>query len=117
MASHEQEFTHEVIPADKKKIAKIWKVAGILALVTSIEYVFAFGLSAEWKYTKITIFIGLTIVKAFYIMAEFMHLNHEKKSLVYSILIPLIFLAWLIIALLMESAAIESAIDSLWINY
>lgn len=117
MASHEQEITVEVVPADKKKIAKIWKVALILGIVTGIEFVFAFLLGPDFKYTKITIFIALTIVKAFFIMAEFMHMSHERKGLVWSVLLPLVFLGWLIAVLLIESSAIESAVDRLWVNY
>jgi cytochrome c oxidase subunit IV len=52
------------------------------------------------------LFIGLTIVKAKYIMMEFMHLGDEVKPLFYSIIIPLIFLIWLIIALFREGADI-----------
>jgi cytochrome c oxidase subunit IV len=69
------------------------------------------------KTARIVIFIVLTLVKAFWIMAEFMHMNHEKKGLVYSIIFPLMFLLWLILAALMESSAKESAVDLLWNNY
>ena len=104
MSIHEEFIEPEVIPVDKKKILGIWKVAGILALITAVEFLIAFQLPTEsFKWTKITIFILLTLVKAFYIVAEFMHLGHEKKSLVYSIILPIILLFWLIAAFLMES--------------
>ncbi len=51
------------------------------------------------------IFIALTIIKAFYIVAEFMHLKHEVKTLAWIILIPLTFLIWGIGALLWEGGA------------
>lgn len=110
MSTHTNHTEIEVIPADRNKIIKIWKVAGFLALVTAIEFAFAFGLDHTWKYTKIVIFIALTIVKAWAIVSEFMHLGHERKSLVYSVTLPLIFLVWVITSFLMESDAIFLAI-------
>ncbi len=93
-----------VQPANKAKIRKIWKVALILAIVTSIEFLFAFTLPRGIMLTSI--FIGLTIVKAYYIVSEFMHLGHEVKVLIWSILLPMIFVIWLIIALIVEGGYI-----------
>ena len=93
-----------VQPVDKEKIKKIWKTAGILAIVTAIEFAIAFSPLAGG--VKVFTFIALTIVKAFFIVAEFMHLGHEKKSLVYSIILPLVFICWLIGALLIQAVAI-----------
>ena len=107
MSSHENIVEPEVIPADKNKILKIWKVAGILALVTAVEFAIAFTLPIEYKWTKIVIFIVLTLVKAFFIVAEFMHLGHERKSLINSIILPLVLLFWLITVFLMESSFIS----------
>ena len=101
MSSHENFIEPEVIPADKNKILKIWKVAGYLALITAVEFLIAFTLDDKW--TKITIFVLLTLVKAYYIVSEFMHLGHERKSLIYAIILPLVLLFWLIGAFLMES--------------
>lgn len=101
----EQENSNvQVIPADKDKIKKIWRVAGILALVTIIEFGFAFGMAAGDVRTFI--FIFLTIVKAFYIVAEFMHLGHERKSLIYSVILPMLFVVFLIFILMYQGSAI-----------
>ncbi len=98
----------QVQPADKSVIMGIWKVAGILALVTAIEYVFAFTMDAG--FLRSTIFVALTIVKAFYIVSEFMHLGHEVKGLIYSIILPMMFIIWLIVALVnMEGAAVKES--------
>lgn len=91
-------------PADKQKIRKLWKIALILAVVTAIEFVLATVLP-RGPLLYFT-FVALTILKAFYIVAEFMHLKGEVKTLIWSILIPLIFVVWLIIALLAEGASI-----------
>jgi len=98
----------EVIPADKAKILKIWKVTGILFLATVIEFIIAFTMDAGMF--KTSIFIVLTIFKAFYIVGEFMHLGHETKGLIYTILLPCIFVVWLILALLIQGSAIFTAL-------
>ena len=83
-------------PADKKKIFKIWWVAGILALVTAAEFYVALQFPESWKGFKIFLFIGMTFIKAGYIVMEFMHLGHEQKSLMWTILIPTAFVVWLL---------------------
>jgi caa(3)-type oxidase subunit IV len=106
MALLEEISQVEVQPADKSNILRLWKIAGILLVVTIIEFVFAFSLPESWKWMKISIFIGLTFVKAFYIVSEFMHLKHETKVLIWSIILPMIFVVWLVIALIYEGGAI-----------
>lgn len=98
----------EVTPPNKEKIKRIWIVMLILAGWTSVEFVIAFTLSAGMF--KTSIFIVLTIVKAFYIVGEFMHLKHESKALIWSILLPCIFVVWLIGALLIQGSAIYTAL-------
>ncbi|UXP32878.1 cytochrome C oxidase subunit IV family protein [Reichenbachiella agarivorans] len=98
----------DVIPADKAKIKKIWMVTGILFLTTVVEFIIAFTMDAG--VLKTSIFIVLTIFKAFYIIGEFMHLSHEQKGLIWAIIAPLIFVAWLILALLIQGEAIFQAV-------
>lgn len=86
----------------------IWKTFWILSAITSLEFLIAFTMGHG--ILKVSIFIILTIVKAFYIVGEFMHLKHEAKTLIWSILVPVIFVAWLILALLLEGDAIFEAI-------
>lgn len=97
----------QVQPVDKEKVKKIWKVAAILAIVTAIEFVFAFTMAAGDLRTSI--FIGLTVVKAFYIVGEFMHLKHEVKVLIWSILIPMLFVIWMLIAFVYEGGSLYDA--------
>lgn len=102
-----EEISHvEVKPANRANIRKLWKIAGILFVVTLIEFAFAFSLPESWKWMKISIFIALTFVKAFYIVSEFMHLKHETKTLIWSIILPLILVVWFVIALIYEGGAI-----------
>lgn len=106
MAHNHQGPKVVVTPADPAKIKKIWQIALLLAIVTAIEFVFAFTMPRG--VLLYAIFIGLTLVKAFYIISEFMHLKHEVKFLIWSIGLPVIFVIWLIIALLYEGGYIYS---------
>ena len=103
MASEETKQI-QVAPPDKAKIRKIWTTALFLGVVTGIEFVIAFTMEASALRTSL--FVGLTLVKAFYIVSEFMHLKYEVKVLIWSILIPTIFVVWLLLALLIEGEAI-----------
>lgn len=106
--SHHDETTHiTVLPPNKEKIKKLWTVAGILGLVTALEFAIAFGVPHEFQQTRVWIFIGMTIIKAAYIVGEFMHLRHEAKVLIWSILIPLIFVVWMLVAFVYEGMAIS----------
>ena len=104
MEIQDTKSTLQVEPRNEEKIKKIWKTAGILLLLTLVEFVFAFTLPRGL--ILYAIFIALTIWKAKYIMMEFMHLGEEAKPLFYSIIVPLIFLVWLVIALVKEGSDI-----------
>jgi cytochrome c oxidase subunit 4 len=104
---HEEHRPVTVIPPDKEKIKKLWTVAGILGLITAIEFAVAFLVPHEFEGTRVWLFIAMTIVKAAYIVGEFMHLRHEAKVLIWAILIPMIFVVWLLIALVYEGMAIS----------
>lgn len=93
-----------VAPPDKEKIRRIWKTALFLGIVTAFEFVIAFTM--ESSALRTSIFVGLTLVKAFYIVSEFMHLKYEVKVLIWSILVPTLFIIWLLLALLIEGEAI-----------
>lgn len=86
--------------------AAVWRTFWILLIATTIEFIIAFTVPYEMKWTRISIFVGLTIVKAFYIVGEFMHLKHEVKTLIWSIILPCLFVVWLIVALLVEGGYI-----------
>lgn len=102
MAHHSNEPQVTVLPPDKAKIMHLWKVAGILLLVTLAEFAVAFLVPHEFHNTRVAIFIAMTIVKAAYIVGEFMHLKHEVKVLMWSILIPMVFVVWMLVAFVYE---------------
>ena len=94
----------------KSNIQKIWGVLVFLSIVTAIEV--ALGIikpsvllvpvlgmkGLNW------IFIILTLVKAYYIAWDFMHLRDERRSFTSSIVLPLLILIpYLIFILLVEA--------------
>jgi len=105
----EQQTQVQIQPVDKKKIRKIWRVAGILGAITTLEFIIAFTVDAGAA--KTFLFIALTIWKAFYIVSEFMHLGHEKKSLKMSVLLPMLFVIFLIFIMMYQGDAIYRSLN------
>jgi cytochrome c oxidase subunit IV len=84
---------------------KIWVVFFILLIVTAVEVGLGIYNSANpgvinWTFLKWT-FIIMTLFKAYYIVAEFMHLGHETKALKWSLLLPVFvlvpYLLWIVL--------------------
>ncbi len=96
--SHSHETEEKVIPP--AQTGAIWRTFLILLVLTAIEFLIAFTMPASGL--RVAIYAGMTIVKAFYIVGEFMHLKHEVKLLIWMILVPVIFVAWLLTALIYE---------------
>ncbi len=78
--------------------AWIWKIFWFLLAITTIEVVLGI-VKPEILLTSLAgtsilnlLFIGLTLVKAAYIVQYFMHLKYEVDSLRYSIYLPVIIL-------------------------
>jgi len=98
MAHHSEE-------EGKKKRRTLWNVFWIMLGVTIVELIIGFNAS-KWgllnpdrtsSVTLKSIFIGLTLLKAFYIVYKFMHLGDEKKILKYCIIAPYtIFILYLV---------------------
>ncbi|ETN94376.1 Cytochrome C oxidase subunit IV [Zhouia amylolytica] len=93
----------------KSNVQKIWGVLILLSIITAVEV--ALGIvRPEWSLTKVLgmkllnwIFIGLTIVKAYYIAWDFMHLRDEKAGFKWSLVLPLVILIpYLVFILLVE---------------
>jgi cytochrome c oxidase subunit 4 len=101
MAAHAENLSPEEIR--KKNVNRVLVVTGILAGITAVEFLLAFTMAAGTG--RNIIFILLTIAKAFYIVADFMHLRHEVKTLILAIILPAAFVVWLIVALLAEGGS------------
>lgn len=95
----------------KSNTQKIWGVLIFLSVVTAVEV--GLGISKPEILTKNTligmkllnwIFILLTLVKAYYIAWDFMHLRDEKSSLRRTIVwTPIFLVSYLIFILLFEA--------------
>jgi hypothetical protein len=94
----------------KSNIQKIWGVLVFLTIVTAVEV--GLGITKPDALTSTTflgmkvlnwIFIILTLVKAYYIAWDFMHLRDEKSSLRRAIVwTPVFLVAYLAFILLVE---------------
>ncbi len=85
---------------------RIWHVFWILLGITTIEFIIALLLVPKHILPinlANPVYILLTLFKAFYIVAYFMHLKFEKIGMVYTILVPIIFIIGLILVLTNES--------------
>lgn len=85
---------------------KIWQVFFVLLGITVIEFIIALYLvphNVIGLNVANPIYIILTLAKAFYIVAYFMHLKFEKVGLIYSLVVPILFIIGLILVLTNES--------------
>ena len=96
-----------VIP--KAETKAIWRTFWILLIATAIEFVVAFAIVHDHKALRVSIFLGLTVIKAFYIVGEFMHLKHETKTLIWCIVLPTVFIMWAIAVFMWEGGSILGA--------
>ncbi|MEY8868638.1 cytochrome C oxidase subunit IV family protein [Meridianimaribacter flavus] len=103
----------------KSNTQKIWGVLILLSIITAIEVVLGIykpeALEAKVIGMKLLnwIFIILTIVKAYYITWDFMHMRDETKGLRRAIIWTGVFLiCYLIFILLQEGGYIEGVYSS-----
>jgi len=79
----------------------IWRTFWILLGITMVELALAtIHLKTGFppKYVLNGVYLILTCAKAFYIIAEFMHLRHEIKNLIMTIAVPALLFVWFLIA-------------------
>ncbi|MGB2115931.1 MAG: cytochrome C oxidase subunit IV family protein [Flavobacteriaceae bacterium] len=107
----------------KSNTQKIWGVLILLSIITAIEVVLGIykpeSLMNSFLGMKLLnwIFIILTIVKAYYITWDFMHMRDETKGLRRAVVWTAIFLiCYLIFILLQEGNYVESVYSSGYIK-
>jgi len=87
-------------------VKEIWKVTGILTVLTLVELAIGFYMMKVTNASLILALKGsiviLMMVKAFYIVAYFMHLKHELRNMIMTIVVPLALFIWFIAAFLYE---------------
>lgn len=79
---------------------QIFKVFWILLAITAVEIFWGLMISHHmpYKWINALFFLSMTFVKAAYIVAEFMHLRHEIKNLIQTVMIPLLLFIWFVVA-------------------
>ncbi|MFT6844877.1 MAG: cytochrome c oxidase subunit 4 [Flavobacteriales bacterium] len=101
--------THHSEEHGAKARKKIWFVFTLLLIVTAVEVAMGALLSGKGFDTTLKVsFIVLTIVKAYYIIMNFMHLGEERKGLKWVILVPyILFIIYLYLICMFESTYIN----------
>lgn len=94
----------------KKSIKTIWKVFWILAIITAVEVLLGIfrpdflDHHRLWSMKLLNwVFVGLTVVKAYYITWTFMHMEHETASLRRSVVWTVVFyISYIVFIFLVE---------------
>lgn len=86
---------------------EIYRVAIILTVLTGMELGLGFAMMyMQYESLERHLFKGIILIlmlaKAFYIVAYFMHLKHEIRNMVMTIVVPLFLFVWFIIAFLAD---------------
>ena len=97
--THSAEHHHDAI-------AEIKKVTIILSILTIVELILGFWMiGMESHGLRLAVngaIVILMMAKAFYIVAYFMHLKHEIKNFIMTIIVPLALFIWFITAFLSD---------------
>ena len=93
----------------KSQVNAVWKATIIMGVITIAEVAFALWWLANMdhgssKAVLNTGFVLMSLAKAYFIVGEFMHVKYEKRALTLTILGPLFFLIWFIIAFMWEGS-------------
>ncbi|MEY3563213.1 MAG: hypothetical protein RLZZ294_1219 [Bacteroidota bacterium] len=102
-----QEVTFHHEPGGSEVVKKIIKTTIILSVITIIELgmglaMYAFPMAAGLKLFLKGVIVILSLLKAFYIVGVFMHLGEEIKTLIMTIIVPLMLFIWFIAAFLWD---------------
>ena len=83
----------------------IWRTFWILLVITIFELILAilhYKTEFPPKLLLNGVFAILTLAKAFYIIAEFMHLRHEIRNMILTLGIPALLFIWFLSAFLWD---------------
>jgi cytochrome c oxidase subunit IV len=101
-ATHSPEVTHHEHSFDSKAI---WRTFWILLAITCVELIVGMFIAPHFPGAKLAfnlLYVILTGAKAFYIIAEFMHLKHEIKNMIMTIALPALLFIWFLGAFLWD---------------
>lgn len=86
----------------------IWRTFWILLGITCVELIVGMFIAPHFHNLKLMfniLYIILTAAKAFYIIAEFMHLKYEIKNMIMTIAVPALLFIWFIAAFLWDGGS------------
>ncbi len=106
MATENQQATAALHQEEGMTPRRIWKVFFYLLGLTALEFIIALvfvhgGIIAKGPFV-ISIYIILTLIKAYYIIAYFMHLKFETPGFIILISIAMLLLIYFIILMFIE---------------
>ncbi len=92
---------------------EIWRVTIILSVLTLIELALGYSMmnmddEGFLKHFIKGVILILMVAKAFYIVGYFMHLKHEIRNLIMTIVVPLFLFVWFITAFLFEGNSFKN---------
>jgi cytochrome c oxidase subunit IV len=98
----------------------LWRVFWIMLFITILELVIgSYAPSMAWSGTfgLKFVFIGLTLLKAGFIVWSFMHLGHETKFMKYTVLLPYsIFILYAVFVVLTEGTYTGKPLNRTYID-
>ena len=94
-------------------VKEIWKVTIILSVLTIVELALGFWMIGIEEGSLLRHFIKgviviLMLAKAFYIVGYFMHLRHELRNMIMTIVVPLFLFVWFIVAFLADGNSFKN---------
>jgi cytochrome c oxidase subunit 4 len=100
---------------------EIWRVTIILSILTVVELGLGFSMmnmaDGLTKHFIKGVIVILMLAKAFYIVGYFMHLRHEVRNLIMTVVVPLFLFVWFIIAFLSDGNSYKNLRNSLDRNH
>ena len=120
MDSSEGAVTHTHFEKEKSSFntKAVWRTFWILLCITVFELIIAiiyYETSFLPKHMLNGVFIIMTLAKAFFIVAEFMHLGHELKNLVMTIAIPACLFIWFLIAFMWDGSSYHDLRNNVYV--
>ena len=98
-----QHHTDVASPESRSQVKRIWKIFWVLLVITIAEVILGMFFSHHMPKGLVAfLFLSLTLLKAGYIIAVFMHLGDEFGNFIVTMAIPLFLFIWFIIAFLAD---------------
>ncbi|QQR98528.1 MAG: cytochrome C oxidase subunit IV family protein [Sphingobacteriales bacterium] len=89
----------------QSQVKAVWRATLYLAIITVVEVVIALTLGGVLpKFVLNSLFVIMSVWKAYFIIGEFMHVKYEKRAFALSLGLPLSFLIWGIIAFMWDGS-------------